>query len=93
MQCYGYIGIIVPTMGIVGRIAPICAEEDIMKRSRKVEMLIATMNERSHEMLSADEEYEEGNSWLHYFLMETGNYRGFVYEVDEETGAVWCRTL
>lgn len=28
MQCYGYMGIIVPTMGIVGRIAPICAEED-----------------------------------------------------------------
>ena len=64
-----------------------------MKRSKKLEMLISTMNERSHAMLSADEEYEEGNAWLHYFLMETGNYRGFTYEVDEETGAVWCRTL
>lgn len=64
-----------------------------MKRSKKLEKLIDEMNERSHEMLSAKCEYEEGNAWLHHFLMETGNYRGFAYEVDEETGAVWCRTL
>lgn len=61
-----------------------------MKRSRKEQQLIDDMNKRSKE--HSFNEYEEGNYWLHIFLMKCGNYNGFSVLTDEN-GNEYCHTL
>lgn len=46
-----------------------------MARPKKIQALVDVMNERSKE--NHFDEYEEGNSWLIFFLIQINEYKGF----------------
>lgn len=59
-------------------------------RSRKLQRLIDEMNTRSEQWGCS--ETEDGNFWLHRFLQELGEYRGYRTH-EKEDGTEWCETL
>lgn len=59
-------------------------------RGKKLQHLIDVMNERAKEWGFI--ETEDGNFWLHRFLMEMGEYRGYRIH-EKEDGTEWCETL
>lgn len=60
-----------------------------MKRSKKLQDLIDEMNERSRTWKY--DEHETGNDWLMWFLIKTGQYKGFVEHHDED--GTWVEIL
>lgn len=53
-----------------------------MKRSKKMQELIDTMNDRSRRFHYDD--MEEGNNWLIWFLIQLEQYKGFYRCIDME---------
>ena len=53
-----------------------------MKRSKKIQDLVNTMNERSK--CFHFDEMEEGNHWFIWFLIQLEQYKGFYRCVDME---------